>query len=197
MASEDPRPGIRLNDAEREHAVGLLFTAHRDGRISLEELDRRLVLVYGATVAGDLSPVLADVPTVAERRALGGEVVELDAGVSGLTRTGRWVVPRRLRVQQHVDGGGLVLLDLSSAEIAHPQIDVELRLGANGTARLVVPRGASADLGRLRGPGRPGRTDVPSEAGASGVHVVVTGLVPRRRWVQVCHPGTRWRWWAM
>lgn len=107
VASEDPRPGIRLNDAEREHAVGLLFTAHRDGRISLEELDRRLARVYGATVAGELEPVLSDVPTAIERRALGGEAVEFDAGVSGLTRTGRWVVPRRLRIQQHIDARGL------------------------------------------------------------------------------------------
>jgi hypothetical protein len=193
----DPRPGIRLTDAEREHAVGRLFTAHRDGRISLEELDRRLARVYGATVAGELEPVLADVPTAAERRALGGEVVELDAGVSGLTRTGRWSVPRRLRVQQHVGAGGLVLLDFTAAAIAHPQIDVELRLGAYGSARLAVPRGASADLSRLRGGGRLGRTDVPTEQGTSGVHLVVTGLVARRRFVQVCHPGTRRRWWAI
>lgn len=155
-----PRPGVRLSDAEREHAVGLLSTAHRDGRISLDELDRRLAQVYAATVAGDLRPVFDDVPTAEERRALAGEVVELDVG-DGLTRSGRWSVPRRMRIQPHVHAGGAVVLDLRSAEIARPVVDIELRLGMRGTARLVAPRGGSADLTRLRGRGglrRNGRT---------------------------------------
>ncbi len=168
-----------MSDAERAAAVETVFTAHRDGRISLDEVDERLAVVYAAVVLGDLTPVLRDLP----RPAPATEVLELEASM-GLTRSGRWHVPRRLRLQQRTSAGTPILLDLTAAVITYPRLDVELRLGMYGTARFVLPPGSSADLTRLRAPGRARRTDVPVES-ASGLHLVVSGVAPRRRSVRV------------
>lgn len=176
----DHPPEVRISDGERATAVERLFTAHREGRICLDEVDRRLAIVYAAVLTGDLAPALSDLP----RPVPVTDVLELDATLGPVTRTGRWVVPRRLRVQQHFGAGGLVLLDLSGAVITHPRLDVELRLGMYGSARIVVPPGGTADLSRVRAPGRAARTDVPVEPGP-GLHVVVSGVAPRRRSVRV------------
>ncbi|MDN5748538.1 MAG: DUF1707 domain-containing protein [Pseudonocardia sp.] len=195
MTDYRPRSGVRLTDAEREQAASLLFAAHHDGRISLDELDQRLARVYAATVAGQLEPLLADVPTDRDRRALAGDVVEFDARTFGLTRTGRWTVPRRFRVRQHPEARGLVLLDFSTARIAHRVVEVDLRLGMWGSARLVLPSGGTADVERLQGRGRLARTEVPAAAGAAGVHLIVTGRLPYRRDVRIRYPRSRRRWW--
>ena len=98
-----PRPGIRLTDAEREHAAQRLHEAHVDGRISLDELDQRLVVVYAARVVGDLGPALHDVPTDRERELLAGRDPGAPSAVvpsvsRPLLLEGRWTVPRRLRI---------------------------------------------------------------------------------------------------
>lgn len=198
MTVDQPRPGVRLTDAEREHAAARLHVAHAEARISLDELDQRLVVVYGARVAGDLRPVLEDLPTDRERAMLSGstdDIVRLPLGSSGLPR-GRWRVPRRILVDQTAlrpayDLPGPVVLDLREAVVAHPQVDVELRLA--GPAQLILPAGASADASGLRGAGPLRRTDVPVEPVPGRVHVVVRGVLPRRWMLWVAYrPAPLW-----
>lgn len=200
MASDDrPRPGVRLTDAEREDAAAEVHAAHGEGRISLDELDGRLAVVYGARVAGDLAAALDDLPTDRERALLDGRgkpVMTLTPGPFGLVRRGRWQVPSRLSVDQTGRGiipasGGSVVLDLRVAVVMHPRIDMELRTLA--TTQLILPVGASADLSGLRGAGRLSRTEVPDRPTAGGIHVVVRGVVPRRRMVWVGYrPASFW-----
>lgn len=185
---------MRLTDAEREHAASLLHRAHNEGRITLDELDRRLGSVYAAHVVGDLEPVLSDVPSAADRRRLTDPVLELDAGMTGISRSGRWEVPRRMRVQQHVNAAEEIRLDYTAAEIGYLAVELELRLGIYGRATIVVPPLATADLIGLQGPGKLRRTDVPTTRGVSGVHFVITGRAPRRSAVSVRYARPS-RWW--
>jgi Domain of unknown function (DUF1707) len=202
MGPDRLRPGVRLTDAERENAAAQVHVAHGEGRISLDELDRRLAVVYGARVAGDLVAALDDLPTdreraLPDRRA--EPAVTLAAGPYGCVRHGRWTVPRRLVVDQIGRGTSLtfrgpVVLDLRTAVVTHPQVDVELRIVA--IAQLILPVGSSADLRGLRGAGGLSRTEVPSRSAAGTIHVVVHGVVPRRRMVWVGYrPASRW--WRM
>jgi hypothetical protein len=187
---------VRLTDGEREHAAGRLHAAHAESRISLEELDQRLAVVYRARVVGDLEPALDDLPTDRERALLSGgdddDVVRLEPGG---VRRGRWRVPRRLVVDQTVGGYpalmGPVVLDLRAAVIGYPRVEVELRLV--NTVQLVLPAGASADLTGLRGFGPLGRTTVPAAPVPGRVHLVVRGVLPRRWMLWVAYrPAPLW-----
>jgi hypothetical protein len=192
VAHERWRGEVRLTDAEREHTAERLHKAFRDGRISLDELDGRLGLVYAADTAAGLAAPLADLPSHHEEQLLADEVLELDAGGRRVTWSGPWTVPRRLRVRQDVDTSAVVVLDFTAARVRHPVVDLELQLGAYGTAHLVLPPGGTADLTRVTGRGRPARTDVPTEGTPHALHLVVTGRAPRRNAVRA---GYRRHWW--
>ena len=57
-----PSPGIRISDADRERAAARLQQALAEGRITLDELEERLAVVYAARYAADLLPPFADLP---------------------------------------------------------------------------------------------------------------------------------------
>lgn len=142
-------PGIRISDADRERAAQRLHQAMSEGRITITELEERLVIVYAARYEAELAPPLADLPAddiVSQHSAVAatpsGPPVVLRSGMSSIRRTGEWQVPARLRVQS---GLGSVVLDFCDALIAHPVVEVELAVGA-GSARLLVPDDATADV---------------------------------------------------
>src|SRR6185312_16050492 len=81
--------------AEREAAADRLRTAGGEGRLTLEELGDRVGRAYGATTAGELEPLTADLPA---RPAAPPARPARRWGVSligGADRKGRWRVPRR------------------------------------------------------------------------------------------------------
>ncbi|GEL16494.1 DUF1707 SHOCT-like domain-containing protein [Pseudonocardia asaccharolytica] len=145
--------GIRISDADRERAAQRLHQALAEGRITVAELEERLAAVYAARFGADLVPPLEDLPgdpldvtgSLPVSSTPAGPPVVLRAGMGGLRRTGVWQVPARLRVHS---GMGSVLLDFCDAELPHPVVEVELQLGA-GSARLLVPDGATADVDGL------------------------------------------------
>lgn len=53
---------IRISDADRERVAARLNHALGEGRISVEELQERLSVVYGARFGSELLPVLSDLP---------------------------------------------------------------------------------------------------------------------------------------
>lgn len=53
---------LRIGDAEREQALGVLGEQYALGRISKDELDERSDAVWSARTRGDLRPVFADLP---------------------------------------------------------------------------------------------------------------------------------------
>ena len=144
-----PSPGIRISDADRERAAARLQQALAEGRITLSELEERLAVVYAARYAADLLPPFADLPgddvvpvqpATAEPAATGQPLV-LRSGMGTLRRSGPWTVPSRILVQSVM---GSVILDFGDTAVP-PEVDVALELGA-GSARLLLPDGASADV---------------------------------------------------
>ena len=56
------RSVMRVSDADREQAAEVLREAAGQGRISMDELDERLELAYGAKTYADLTAVTHDLP---------------------------------------------------------------------------------------------------------------------------------------
>lgn len=155
--TQQPR-GIRISDADRERAAAYLQQALAEGRITLDELEDRLSVVYAARYEADLLPPFADLPggpAVPEpaRRAApapgSDRTLMLRSGMGSLRRAGSWTVPSRIRVQSAM---GSVVLDFCDTTLP-PTVDVRLELGG-GSARLLLPDGATADVdGMLSGMG--------------------------------------------
>lgn len=177
MSTPSPEPrGLRCSDADRARAAEWLQRAMAEGRITMTELDERLAVVWAARYEAELLPPLADLPGP---KPVGppvpvvptGRATVLRAGISGLKRTGTWTVPARLRVQSVL---GSVLLDFRRAEIRHPVIEVELEMAA-GSAKLLVPRGATANVDDLVTALGGITSRVPAQPGPGGPHFVVRG----------------------
>ncbi len=68
--TDDSLPELRASDADREHTADLLRHAAGEGRLTMEELDERLDLVYETRTQRELDKLTADVvvPGEAERR---------------------------------------------------------------------------------------------------------------------------------
>ena len=56
------RSALRVSDGERQAAVDRLRLAHDEGRLDLEEYDRRLAAAYVSVTYGDLDRLFADLP---------------------------------------------------------------------------------------------------------------------------------------
>ncbi len=72
---------LRISDADRETAVGLLGEQYALGRLTKEEFDERSDAVWSARTQGDLAPVFADLPVPSPRPS---------RGPSGEPRRARW-----------------------------------------------------------------------------------------------------------
>jgi hypothetical protein len=59
---DEPAPGLRASDADRERVAHTLQTALSEGRLTLEEFDERVAVVYAARTYGDLAAVTDDLP---------------------------------------------------------------------------------------------------------------------------------------
>jgi hypothetical protein len=185
--STPPQPprGLRISDADRERAAERLQTAMAEGRITFTELDERLAAVYAARYEAELLPPLADLPgaTPAPPPVPARTPTVLRAGMSGIKRTGAWSVPARLRVQSVM---GTVLLDFSQAENPHPVVEIELEIAA-GSAKLLLPDDATANVDGLVATLGEIKSRVPSQPRPGGTHFVVRGrcglgsVVVRRR----------------
>jgi len=71
-------PGVRIGDAERDSAAAELGEHYAAGRLTLDELHERLGSVLSARTRGDLTHVLADLPTI--RRPAPQPVPDLSPG---------------------------------------------------------------------------------------------------------------------
>ena len=60
-------PYVRASDAEREETIDTLRRHAGDGRLDVEELDRRIAAAYAATTRGELNRLTHDLPR--ERRS--------------------------------------------------------------------------------------------------------------------------------
>lgn len=125
---------------EREAAFERIKTAYAEQAISYDEMEQRLDGVLTAATGGEVAAVIADLPAVAEDRAL-----EIDAINGRINRLGTWRVPRRIRISSEY---GKVKLDLSQAQFESDDVEIELQL-TYGRARIIVPRSAVVNLDGL------------------------------------------------
>jgi Domain of unknown function (DUF1707) len=56
------RAQLRVSDSERQGAVDRLRLAHDEGRLDLDEYDRRLAAAYASKTYGDLDQLFLDLP---------------------------------------------------------------------------------------------------------------------------------------
>ena len=183
LVSEQPSPaqprGIRISDADRERAAARLHQALAEGRITVSELEERLSVVYAARYEADLRPPLADLPgaEVAIDASTGLATppdvppVVLRAGMSTIKRSGNWDVPPRLRLQSAM---GSVVLDFCDTTILYSAIDIEVDLGA-GSAKLLVPDGATANVDGVVASMGTVKSSVPSVQRPGTPHFVIHG----------------------
>ncbi len=142
-----PPRGFRISDADRERAAARLQKALAEGRITLDELEERLAVVYAARYAADLLPPFADLPAADAPAPAhpspvpAGVPLVLRTGAGTVRRGGAWVVPARIQVQA---GMGTVILDFCDTPVPHAVVEVDVTT-TMGTVRLLVPDGATAD----------------------------------------------------
>jgi hypothetical protein len=168
---------MRISDVDREQAAARLHQALAEGRITVAELEERLAAVYAASHATDLHGPLSDLPgdpvvaLPAAKTPADTPRLELRTGAAGIKRSGDWIVPARIRVKGAM---GTVALDFSKASIEHPVVEIELVLGT-GSAQLVLPDDASANVDALVATMGSVRSTVASQPRAGAPHFVVRG----------------------
>jgi hypothetical protein len=80
------RSALRVSDSERQAAVDRLRLAHDEGRLDLEEYDRRLADAYASVTYGDLDRLFLDLPAA-------GTPMHVPAGMPASRRTAAVAVP--------------------------------------------------------------------------------------------------------
>lgn len=140
------RRNLRVSHEDRDQVAEQLRVAAGDGRLTAEELDERLETALTARTYGELEVLLTDLPAspgpvpvpVPEAK----ELVQLKVSHSNIHRDGRWVVPRRLEVENR---HGNVVLDFCNALISQPTLDLSISVG-HGNIVLIVPPEVVVDL---------------------------------------------------
>lgn len=136
----------RASDADREAAAERLRVAAGNGRLDLQELERRLERTYAARTYGELRSLVRDLPPdgpddpVAYR-----DTAEIHQTGMNIVRRGQWQVPRRLVVTGRF---GATLLDFSSAVIESAEVEIALETDWS-SVRIIVPKGAAVDTEQL------------------------------------------------
>ncbi|MGC5012053.1 DUF1707 SHOCT-like domain-containing protein [Streptosporangium sp. DT93] len=158
-------PEARASHQDRETTVLRLQRAYTDGRLTSDEMESRVERALTAVSHGDLATLTADLPERSD------EVVTLTSTAGKIVRTGRWRVPRVLRIESEF---GDPRLDLTEAEIDHLEITLDLHL-TYGSARITLPPGASADADGTNCEWGSVSSEVPGVARPGLLHVRVTG----------------------
>jgi len=120
--TDDALPELRASDADRERTADLLRHAAGEGRLTMDELDERLDLVYETRTQRELDKLTADVIVPGEVERVGARMpVKSGSGsewvvsiMSGHDRKGRWRVGRHLKVISIMGGSNV---DLNDAEL--------------------------------------------------------------------------------
>ncbi|MBB4933820.1 hypothetical protein F4561_004640 [Lipingzhangella halophila] len=191
MRSKTPEPPVprrRVSDSEREAAVRRLNRAFAEGRLIMEEFDERLSSACTATFDDELDTLLSDLPLPGDMPPAPGEAIELRTGSGTVKRSGDWAVPRWLRI---TSDSGTVRLDLTSATISHPVVDIELTVDS-GTTVITLPRGATANVDALTTREGSIRSRVASGPSPEGPHLRVSGHITLGA-VKLRYGLSRWR----
>ena len=158
MSSPDPR-SMRASDADRDRAAEVLREAAAEGRLSMEELNERLDVVYAAKTYEELAPATVDLPspgqvqetglaTTSGPSALASRFGGQAAGTTavailgGFVRKGDWVVPPELSAVAILGGGEL---DLRDARFAEHTVTIHA-VTIMGGIQITVPEDADVQV---------------------------------------------------
>jgi hypothetical protein len=155
--SETPEPDaaleIRASDLDRERFAEQLRDAAGDGRLTMDELEERLELVYAAKTYAQLEPLVKDLPAPGAAQAAGAALAAPAHGslarvggtpsgrhrslaiIGGARRRGTWVVPKRYT--SFAFWGG-VQLDMTEASFADREVVVNT-VAIMGGIQIIVP----------------------------------------------------------
>ncbi|MDB4891006.1 MAG: hypothetical protein JWL61_2861 [Gemmatimonadetes bacterium] len=144
----------RLPGAEEREVIAQELSLHfAADHLSMDELEERLSLVYGAPTSAQLHGLVADLPALDRRKLDSGNSPMLApsalvpnrgvviAFMGGAERTGSWLVPRELKVWAALGGA---LIDLRDAKFAPgiTEIDVTAFMGG---VEIIIPRGVRVE----------------------------------------------------
>ncbi|RVX44696.1 cell wall-active antibiotic response 4TMS protein YvqF [Nonomuraea polychroma] len=169
-AGDVPPPHeLRASDADRERIAQVLQDAHADGRLTLEELEERLGVLYAARTLGELAQLTGDL-LPADQQPLNLDGRPVSAIFKQEQRGGRWVVPAELTVTAMF---GTTKLDLRDAILQNRRIIINATLVFGGL-EIHVPE----DLEVIRvAKGKTVRLNKqPTEPGAPVVEVRTTNF---------------------
>ncbi|HET6988138.1 MAG TPA: DUF1707 domain-containing protein [Kribbella sp.] len=186
MSLEQPPPGHRASDNDRERAAAVVQEAHGDGRLDFEELDERLSQIYSAKTQLELRNATADLVPV--RSGSNRPEIVIKATHSSQKREGAWHVPERVTAQAVHSS---VRLDFTDAVVQWPEVQVAADL-VHSSIVMIVPHGWSVTIDDIDLHGGSTKNKA-TAASPSGVHLYVTGRA-RYSSVTVRHARQR-RWW--
>ena len=152
MANE-PVLSPKQAEAQRARVIDALTEHFAQDNLTMEELEQRLDQVYAANTASALTAVLEglpslspETPTSVASAAQTSPLVRPQEGygwrtlialMSGITRRGAWIAPRRLQALAVMGG---IELDFRSAQITHQVTEINI-LAIMGGVVVTVPRG--------------------------------------------------------
>ncbi len=149
MVTDDALPELRASDADRERTAEVLRRAAGEGRLTIEELDERLDVVYETRTQRELDKLIADVvvrddPARANRMPVrAGEGSNWVVSVmSGHDRKGRWRVGRHLKVISIMGGSSI---DLNDAELTSDVTEITV-FSLMGGSDVRVPDGLNVEI---------------------------------------------------
>lgn len=116
----------RATDTDRIQIAQLLAYASEQGRLQLNEYEKRLARAYAATTYQELDRLRADLPGSAVSPRRGGNTnpappTLLLALMGGFQRRGRWPVPKKLTTFTFWGSG---VLDLRYADFTSTEVDL-------------------------------------------------------------------------
>lgn len=151
---------MRASNADRERVAAILHNALSEGRITVQELEERLDIVYAAKTLAELEPPISDLPAVTPGTAqpATSRAITTDSRIggtpgsgasiaimSGASRKGNWVVP-----PQHSTFAfwGGVDIDLRNARFAEPHSTITA-VAIMGGVDIVVPDDIVVEVGGI------------------------------------------------
>ncbi|MFI6607781.1 DUF1707 domain-containing protein [Streptomyces sp. NPDC050507] len=171
-SKRDAQPGLRASDRERDQVVEVLQVAAGDGRITAAELDERLDAALSARTQGELALLTADLPSEG-MPPQAKDLVRVDQRFGDVSRTGRWLVPRRIELRLMFCEAKL---DFTDAVITHSTLHIDLDLRLGGNLILVTRPGVVVDTdGLVRSSGEIKISPQPGPAAHPVLQVRLTG----------------------
>lgn len=177
---------LRVSDAERAQVGQQLERAVADGMITLDEFTERYDAALAARTRGELSAVVADLPT-GRPAVQGAAPEELRGWMSSVVRRGQWRVAPALHLNTRLCS---TTLDFTSAVLSGPVVEIVVDDYCSST-ELIVPASATADLNGVNAIAGSATVKVRTSPPSDQLHLIVRGRV-RMGSVTVRHPFGSW-----